>query len=130
MKNTTPPSASEASPSAENRRHFSRVHFTHQLILTGSSGRTYPGAFNDVSLKGMLFWCDILPEKGETVAGVLALGDASLHIRGLVVNAHPDRGAAVFFKDMDVESFSHLRRLISLNMGDSETIDQEFFSSL
>lgn len=120
----------DSSPSSQNRRHFSRINFNHQLTLKGSSGVSYDGAFNDVSLKGMLFWSETLPSKGEKITGSLELGDAVLTIVGVVVNSHPERGAAIFFHDMDVESFSHLRRLISLNMGDSEKIDEEFFSSL
>ena len=113
-----------------NRRHFSRVNFNHQLTLKNSTGHVYLGAFNDVSLKGMLFWSEPLPQKNEQLSGSLPLGDMELHIQGVVVHTDPDRGSAISFQDMDVESFSHLRRLISLNMGDSETIDKEFFSTL
>ena len=129
MEETTP-SATKASPTEKNRRHFSRINFNHQLTLQSNTGETYQGAFNDVSLKGMLFWCETLPEKNAKVSGTLDLGDMQLHINGLVVNSDPDRGAAIFFQDMDVESFSHLRRLISLNLWDSETIDRKFFLSL
>ena len=116
--------------SGSNRRHFSRVNFNHQLTLKNSAGHTYPGAFNDVSLNGMLFWSDPLPPKDEQLSGSLPLGDMELHIQGVVVHSDPDRGSAIQFQNMDVESFSHLRRLISLNLGDSETIDKEFFSAL
>lgn len=126
----TPPSETEALPKTINRRHFSRISFNHQLTLKSGSGHVYAGAFNDVSLKGMLFWSDPLPEKNDRISGTLTLGETELHIKGVVVHSNPDRGAAIYFQDMDVESFSHLRRLISLNMGDSETIDKEFFSSL
>lgn len=129
MGKTSPPEA-PVSQDGKNRRHFSSISFNHQLTLEDRTGRSYPGAFNDVSLKGMLFWSDPLPEQGAILTGALALGDMALHIQGVVVHSYPDRGAAIYFQDMDVESFSHLRRLISLNMGDSETIDKEFFSSL
>ncbi|MBF0462684.1 MAG: PilZ domain-containing protein [Magnetococcales bacterium] len=115
---------------AQNRRHFSRVDFRHQLTLHDNQGTEYPGAFDDISLKGMLFWSSPLPEKGTHLSGILLLGDLELRITGMVVHSHLDRGAAILFQGMDVDSFSHLRRLISLNMGDSETIDREFFASL
>ncbi len=114
----------------DDRRHFSRVDFRHQLTLKSAGGKVYEGAFNDVSLRGMLFWCRELPENGEEVMGTLPLGDASLRIHGKVLWSSPERGAAVEFFDMDVESFSHLRRLVALNMGDSDKIDRELFSSL
>ena len=121
---------STATTAPENRRHFSRVDFRHQLTLTSDTGTEYPGAFDDISLRGMLFWSSPLPEKGEKLSGTLLLGDIVMHMAGVVVHSHLDRGAAVLFQGMDVDSFSHLRRLISLNMGDSETIDNEFFASL
>ncbi|MBF0370459.1 MAG: PilZ domain-containing protein [Magnetococcales bacterium] len=112
------------------RRKFSRVTFQHQLTLKDSKDRSYPGAFNDVSLKGMLFHAETLPPVGDMVSGTMPLGDFSLVIRGEVLWAEGERGAAIRFKEMDVESFSHLRRLIGLNIGDSEQIDEEFFASL
>ncbi|MBF0154408.1 MAG: PilZ domain-containing protein [Magnetococcales bacterium] len=112
------------------RRHFSRVHFQHELVLTGVDGKVYPGAFNDISLKGMLFWSGELPVTGETVQGVLPLGDDEMRIRGRVLWSNMERGAAIHFEEMDVESFSHLRRLVGLNMGDANLVDQELFSSL
>lgn len=117
-------------PSVQERRHFSRVDFRHQLTFVSTEGTEYAGAFDDISLKGLLFWSNPLPEKGETLFGFLYLGDVQVYLAGTVIHSHPDRGAAVLFQGLDVDSFSHLRRLVSLNMGDSETIDKEFFSSL
>ena len=117
-------------PQAPDRRHFSLVDFRHQLILRGEDGSEYSGAFNDISLRGMLFWSEPLPAQGEKLSGILLLGDIEVQIGGIVVHSHAQRGAAIGFQGMDVDSFSHLRRLVSLNMGDSETIDKEFFASL
>lgn len=113
-----------------DRRHFSRVDFRHQITLSDPRGNLYPGAFNDISLKGMLFWAEELPPAGLQVTGMLELGEASIQLTGEVLRASPERGAAIHFLGMDVESFSHLRRLVTLNMGDAERIDQEFFDSL
>ncbi|MBF0401256.1 MAG: PilZ domain-containing protein [Magnetococcales bacterium] len=122
--------ATPSEPQLPNRRHFSRVDFQHALTLVDDSDQAYDGAFDDISLKGMLFWSDPLPEKGTELSGALRLGDIVIQIKGAVVQSHLERGAAILFSGMDVESFGHLRRLVSLNMGDSETIDKEFFSSL
>ncbi|MBF0184216.1 MAG: PilZ domain-containing protein [Magnetococcales bacterium] len=120
---------SESTSNPKDRRHFSRVEFRHQLTLTSDEGE-YPGAFDDISLRGMLFWSDPLPEKGEEVSGTLILGEIEIRLSGVIVQSNLNRGAAVLFQGLDVDSFSHLRRLVSLNMGDSETIDKEFFASL
>ncbi|MBF0161270.1 MAG: PilZ domain-containing protein [Magnetococcales bacterium] len=124
---TTTPQEALQTP---ERRQFSRVDFRHQITLWGEDGSEYAGAFDDISLKGMLFWSEPLPAQGEVLTGVLLLGDVEVHLSGVVVHSHLQRGAAVQFQGMDVDSFGHLRRLVSLNMGDSETIDKEFFASL
>ncbi|MBF0137147.1 MAG: PilZ domain-containing protein [Magnetococcus sp. DMHC-1] len=120
----------EFTPPGSERRHFSRVHFQHELVLHSSSGKVYQGAFNDISLKGMLFWCEELPAPDEIVQGVLPLGEDDMHIRGKVLWSSLERGAAIQFEEMDLESFSHLRRLVILNMGDADKVDQELFSSV
>ncbi|MEO5339933.1 MAG: PilZ domain-containing protein [Magnetococcus sp. MYC-9] len=122
---TTPTAASP-----QERRTFSRVGFRHQLTLLNEAGDTYDGAFDDISLSGILFWSDPLPEQGEKLSGTLFLGEIEMQVIGVVVHSDLKRGAAIRFQGMDVDSFSHLRRLVSLNMGDSETIDKEFFASL
>ncbi|MBF0124632.1 MAG: PilZ domain-containing protein [Magnetococcales bacterium] len=115
----------------QDRRTFSRVDFCHELDLMNDETRQlYQGGFNDISLKGLLFCANELPKPGAPVSGVLSLGEIALTIRGTVLWTKEGRGAAIQFQDMDLESFSHLRRLITLNMGDSERIDQELFSSL
>ncbi|MBF0181212.1 MAG: PilZ domain-containing protein [Magnetococcales bacterium] len=113
-----------------DRRSYSRVYYQHELTLQDGNGVSYRGAFNDVSLKGMLFNSDRLPPKGAKVTGIVHLGSFNMVIKGVVMAVQPDRGAAVRFEEMDVESFSHLRRLVSLNMGDSDIIDEEFFATL
>ncbi|MEO5352363.1 MAG: PilZ domain-containing protein [Magnetococcus sp. XQGC-1] len=117
-------------PASEERRLFSRVDFRHLMTFVGEDGSEYAGAFDDISLKGLLFWSTPLPAKGEKLSGLLQLGDVEIRLAGTVIHSHQNRGAAVLFQSLDVDSFSHLRRLVSLNMGDSETIDKEFFSSL
>lgn len=113
-----------------DRRQFSRVHFRHELILRGDDGVIYRGAFNDISLKGMLFWSEPPPPEGTLLSGEMPLGEDVLRLQGEVLRVIPGVGTAIRFVEMDVESFSHLRRMVSLNMGDSERIDEEFFSSL
>ncbi len=120
----------EQSGFMQNRRHFSRVRFRHEITFQAKDGTRYPGAFDDISLKGMLFHSEPLPSKGTVVRGFFDIGEIRLELTGKVINVSRERGAAVRFQDLDVESFSHLRRLVALNMGDSELIDQEFFSSL
>ncbi|MBF0427759.1 MAG: PilZ domain-containing protein [Magnetococcales bacterium] len=116
--------------SPPDRRAFSRVGYQHDITLKDDGGALYHGVFHDISLKGMLFIGDILPPNGAIVSGFLILGEIKLPIKGVVINSQLTRGAAISFQEMDVESFSHLRRLVALNMGDSDAIDEEFFAAL
>lgn len=125
------PSRSRESQASSERRRFSRVTYFQNLILRNRvTGKVYEGGFNDISLFGMLFLSENLPVQDDEVEGEMKLGDVTLLLRGHVVRADPVKGAAIQFVNMDVESFSHLRRLVALNMGDSERIDQEFFRAL
>ncbi|MBF0340667.1 MAG: PilZ domain-containing protein [Magnetococcales bacterium] len=121
---------SKSSGAPRDRRAHSRVDFQHELLLRDGDGRMFRGAFGDISLRGMLFLCDELPAKGAEVSGTLTLGNISLPFKGVVLQAQSDRGAAIRFQEMDVECFSHLRRLVSLNLGDSDAIDDEFLAAL
>jgi hypothetical protein len=118
------------SSDSQNRRHFSRVAFSHKVILQSDEGVVFSGQFSNISLKGMLFQSDSQPKKGDKLSGILDLGKVKLDITGKVVAVHPERGTAICFQKLEIETFSHLRQLVSLNLGCSETIDEEFFASL
>ncbi len=76
-----------------NRRHFSRVEFSHEVTLKSEQGVAMHGAFSDISLKGMLFQGESLPQVGDKVSGALVLGESSLNISGEVVASNKERGA-------------------------------------
>ncbi|MBF0191733.1 MAG: PilZ domain-containing protein [Magnetococcales bacterium] len=120
----------KTSGAPRDRRANSRVDFEQELILKDDMGNLYRGAFGDLSLRGMLFHGAELPAKGTTVQGTLVLGTITIPIKGMVVYSQTDRGAAIRFQEMDVENFSHFRRLVSLNLGDSDTIDDEILAGL
>ncbi|MEG3638686.1 PilZ domain-containing protein [Magnetococcus sp. PR-3] len=112
------------------RRQFTRVEYHHAMMITDTQGNTYDGTFQDISLKGMLFLGDNLPAEGLKVTGKLPLGDVIIELNGDVVFSNAERGAAIKFTELDLESFSHLRTLVSLNAGDAERIDRELFDAL
>jgi hypothetical protein len=117
--------------SNHDRRKFSRIDFHHEVTLVNpASGQAYDGAFNDISLQGMLFHSDPLPKSGDHLQGTLLLGDIEVIISGVVLWSRGEQGAAIRFHDLDLESFSHLRRLVTLNIGDSDRVDHELFSAL
>ncbi|MEO5364796.1 MAG: PilZ domain-containing protein [Magnetococcus sp. WYHC-3] len=120
----------DAATPASDRRRFQRVEFFHAIDLKSElSGKVYAGAFNDISLKGMLFHAEELPPRGDVLTGIMTLGESQMRLHGTVVFCS-ERGAALRFDEMDVESFSHLRALVAHNSGDAASIDQEFFDAL
>nr|CRH08037.1 Type IV pilus assembly PilZ [Candidatus Magnetococcus massalia] len=118
-------------PEAENRRRFSRVTTHHTVKLSRADGQTLMGQYHDISLNGMLFQGENLPAIGTQWVGELTLAsDVVIVFHGEVVKHEPNDGAAIHFVEVDAESFTHLRRLVSLNLGDAEQIDQELSNHL
>ena len=111
---------------ASNQRHFSRVPFVTPVRLIGPDGSTAVQLLN-ISLRGALVsrpdgWAI---EPGTQLALELALADNE-HIRVNVKVAHsePNR-IGLFWEHIDLDSMTHLRRLVQLNLGDADQLDRE-----
>lgn len=82
----------------------------------------------DISLKGVLLQ---LPEGHEPQAGMPCLVKLPLSTSEVVIAmagelAHVEgRHAGVQCRSIDLESITHLRRLIEINLGDSEASERE-----
>ncbi len=120
----------QGSKSNPNRRRFSRVPFPCTISFTTGSGEVHEGEFSNISLKGLLFQCEGDLAVGEKVSGTLDLGEVVLNLTGEIFSTRIAQGYIVIFKDLDVETFSHLRQLVAVNLGDQETVDKEFHASL
>lgn len=113
-----------------NRRRFSRVDFFAQAYLCDSNGRI-PCQICDVSLQGALV---AIPAEYADVSLVtpltleIPLGDEDeVVIRMTVRVAHEREGVMGLLCDsIDLDSISHLRRLVELNLGDASALEREF----
>ena len=82
----------------------------------------------DISLKGVLVkaphgW---LPQTGESAALTLSLDGAGAEIKLLAQLAHRESNQLGFLCDeIDMDSITHLRRLVELNLGDSSLLERE-----
>ena len=82
----------------------------------------------DLSLKGALLR---LPDGAQLAAGApcllkVLLSDASTHISMAGEVAHVESGhVGVLCRSIDIESITHLRRLIAMNLGDASLADRE-----
>lgn len=118
--------------SDENKRDFTRaaVRVEAEIVAGDKSVR---GVVGDISLKGLSLVCDDqLPEEGKCMVHIL-LGDPEsplcLEAKGKVVR-NLDGGIAVEFTGIDLDSYSHLKNLVSMNVADVEQAEGEFKSHL
>jgi len=128
---------SETSSSSERRR-FTRVPFdTHVQVTHLGSGRTIKVILLDLCLQGALVELPVksLPEGatngifstcGEKVKLELFLDevDTAISMETEVVHV-AGRNIGLGCRALDLDSITHLRRLVELNLGDAELFQRE-----
>ena len=111
----------------KNRRLFTRILFSIKAELS-VEGNIYPVSIHDISLNGALVTAleSKLPLKGKLGTLTFLLSDnesqVTMHI-AVVHENHEEIGLQC--NAIDIDSIIHLRRLIELNLGDSEQLDKE-----
>ncbi|WP_338475721.1 PilZ domain-containing protein [Pseudomonas khavaziana] len=116
---------------APDRRRFRRIAFDAKTEIR-QNGLELPVKLVDLSLKGLLI------ERPEGWKGNKALPfdvdmrlDPKAHIKMQVKLSHEDQGQLGFVcQYIDLDSISHLRRLIELNLGDEEELHRELAALL
>ena len=109
------------------RRHFSRIAFAGPAQLVTVEQRL-PVQVLDLSLKGALL---LLPEDASVEPGALCLLDLPLaphegRITMAAQLAHVSGGrAGLLSLGIDIESITHLRRVIELNLGDASLAERD-----
>lgn len=110
----------------EDKRRFHRIFYNAEAVLSGAETR-YPCHIIDISLKGCLLafaqpWSGPLD---SLYTLTLKLSDEA----GIVMDVSVAHviGNKVGFKSehIDIDSISCLRRLVELNLGDSELLERE-----
>jgi len=111
----------------DERRRFTRIPF-HTTAHVVNAGGSWYGKLIDISLKGVLI---TLPEEWEGKPGEhflleLPLDDSTVSIRMEVLVAHCNEHRVGFeCAHIDLDSITHLRRLMELNLGDPELLNRE-----
>lgn len=112
----------------EDKRLFTRIQFDADARLQSASGG-WDTHVIDISLHGALVAvpdnCDIAPGAAVTLDLTLSDKQTCIAMRGHVRYAHQGR-LGVECEQLDVDSASHLRRLVELNMGDQKLLEREF----
>ncbi|MDP2901875.1 MAG: PilZ domain-containing protein [Methylovulum sp.] len=112
-----------------DNRHFHRIFYKSDATLN-SQDKTWPCDIVDLSIKGCLLrferpWQED-PEKMYTL--MLPLSE-DVHISMALAVSHVV-GNTVGFKceHIDLESISNLRRLVELNLGDSDLLERDLIA--
>jgi hypothetical protein len=111
----------------QERRKSSRLSFATECELI-AAGKSFPTALIDISIKGALVerpagWPDPAPQPCDLR---VLLGDAQVefHMMVEVTHAEPHQ-LGLRCLSIDVESVTHLRRLLELNFGDPTLVERE-----
>lgn len=123
---------SDSQENTQEKRHFTRIKIDGSTIVH-YLGKKFPAELIDISLKGALFTkpsdvelpidstCDIqIVLEGSDV--VINMGGHITHRLETQVGIHCDH--------IDLDSITHLKRLIELNLGDESLLERELHELL
>lgn len=111
----------------DEKRRFSRVPFDAKVLIS-QGDKEWHADMHDISLNGLLV---STPKEwngapGEHFHIELIFANSSSLIHGDAEVAHTEEGRIGFrMINIDVESVTHLRRLMELNLGNSELLNRE-----
>lgn len=112
----------------QQKRQFTRVPFDADVRLVKQSGDAWDSRLYDISLKGALIaapnnWDG---ERGDEYLLEVFLAGEDIKIDMNVSVAHVGDGRIGFHCEfIDIDSISHLHRLMELNMGNEEQLERE-----
>ncbi len=117
---------SEENPS-ENRRHFTRIPMDNQVTLA-CGAQQWKSQLLDISLKGALL---ALPDEfGECPECSCRLmfslneTDVTIMMVGHIIH-HRNEQLGFRCDSIDLDSISHLKRMVELNLGDESLLERE-----
>lgn len=116
---------------SEDRRHHSRITF-HTAAYLVIGDRRIEAKVLDLSLKGALVQLPDTDPSLETVANSpcelnIDLDDAEndrICMKVRIAHAHQGR-IGLLCQGIDLDSVTHLRRLVELNLGDPDLLERE-----
>jgi len=111
----------------ENKRYYKRINF-HVKAAAKIDNIINPGELYDIALKGSLIKMNKKPAPllGKKCHVMLKLPNSIITLEFEARIVHQKNNFLGFkFEGADVDSITHLRRLLVLNTGDEEGIDRE-----
>jgi len=111
---------------SHERRRFQRIAFDASTQLSQGE-RHWSMQLHDLSLKGLLLECpadwDADPE--QPLLARIELDPATTVTMQVVLTHRQNQQLGFVCRAIDLESISHLRRLIELNLGDEALLERE-----
>lgn len=113
----------------DNRRQFTRILFSIKAELEIEEN-IYHVSIHDISLNGALVTAieSEQPLKGKVGTLHFLLSDKESEVNMSIVVVHEEAnetGLQCNAIDIDIDSVTHLRRLVELNLGNSEQLNKE-----
>lgn len=114
------------SDTANERRRFQRIAFDAPTVLVQGEQR-WTVVLHDLSLKGLLVeepanWNG---DAEQTFEAQVQLSDDTLVKMQVALTRNQPGFLGFVCQHIDLESISHLRRLVELNLGDEELLERE-----
>ncbi len=116
----------QGSDASDNQRTFTRIFFDAETVLTQGDNVLLVQLI-DIAFKGILV--RLLPgqqvDPGQTLDATIHLGgDIQICMNLNVANQHEDM-LGLRCNNIDLDSLTHLRRLVELNLGDISLLERE-----
>jgi hypothetical protein len=112
------------------QRHFTRIPFNASAtIINSRSGQKISAELIDISFKGVLIKVldDWQGNNGEHYTLHLSLAENEVEINMAIIEVHKDNNLIGFKTEhMDLDTATHLRRLVELNLGNENLLEREF----
>ncbi|MEZ9175699.1 PilZ domain-containing protein [Vibrio kanaloae] len=109
------------------RRQFSRVVYQVPVELSQGQGNI-SGSIQDLSLHGLLIQCNELQQLSDNVpvqvSFTLTNSNINIQLEATIVSTI-NTSMRLRIEHLDIDSISHLKRLVELNVGDNELLYRE-----
>ena len=118
---------------SEDRRHFQRVHFDGLARLAWDGRAPITVQVENLSLKGVLISGlapGQSPQQGQRAELDISLSPKANVKMSLEVAFVSGGRLGASWVEIDIDGMTHLRRLIALNLGDAERVDEELTEML
>lgn len=121
--------AAQVPPVPEEQRRFTRIAFDAAAMLA-CGDRTWNSELIDLSLKGALIRkpADWRGSDGDRCRLMLMLGDDTCIYMDVIVARIEKQHIGLACHDIDLDSITHLRRLVELNLGDAALLERELMA--